>query len=215
VKIDLHTHSIASPDGSLSAKHYQKMLASGKLDYVAVTDHNAIDFAQSLQNQLGEQIIVGEEIATNEGEIIGLYLKAAIPAGLSVAETIQAIKDQDGLVYIPHPFETVRKGLSLETLSSILHNVDIIEVHNGRAIFQNKGRQARTWAVENGVVGAAGSDAHGWHGWGKTYSTVRAIPTRRTLVDLLAESTHRAQRPSIRGALYPKLNRIRRRRRRG
>src|SRR5262245_43185713 len=111
MKIDLHTHSIASPDRSLSAKNYQKMLASGKLDYVAVTDHNVIDFARILHDQLGEQIIVGEEIATSEGEIIGLYLTSVVPSGLSAAETVRAIKDQDGLVYIPHPFETLRNGL--------------------------------------------------------------------------------------------------------
>src|SRR5882757_5862760 len=98
IKIDLHTHSVASPDGSLTAVHYQRAL--GRLDVIAVTDHNRIDFAQKLQTELGERIIVGEEITTLEGEIVGLYLQTLIPAGLSVVETVRQIHAQGALVYI-------------------------------------------------------------------------------------------------------------------
>lgn len=211
-KIDLHTHSIASPDGSLDEGDYRKMLDSGKLDYVAVTDHNTIAFAKELHAKLGERIIVGEEITTPDGEIIGLYLTHGIKAGMSAVNTVWAIKQQGGLVCVPHPFETVRKGVSPAILQIIAKHVDIIETRNGRAVFQNKSKQAAAWAAKHHVPGAASSDAHGWHGWGRTYSIVDQMPTRATLAKLLADATHKVGLPGVRGVLYPKLNRIRRRR---
>jgi predicted metal-dependent phosphoesterase TrpH len=210
MKIDLHTHSIASPDGSLTEAQYRQMLDSGGLDCVAITDHNTTAFARELQRKLRDRIIVGEEITTADGEIIGLYLKRDIPSGLSALETVQAIKEQGGLVYIPHPFETVRKGVSLNTLEAIAGYVDIVEIVNGRAVFQNKSKQAGRWAAQHRLPGAASSDAHGWHGWGKTYSIVEHMPARTTLPELLVASTHRTASPGIRGVLYPKFNRLRR-----
>src|SRR5882757_1674551 len=126
-KIDLHTHSTASQDGSLRLDDYHKILKQGGLNYIAVTDHNTIEQALELQRTLAEHIIVGEEITTLEGEVIGLYLSKLVPAGLSAKQTVQAIHEQGGLVYIPHPFETVRKGLSLEALDAIAQQVDIVE----------------------------------------------------------------------------------------
>jgi predicted metal-dependent phosphoesterase TrpH len=211
MKIDLHTHSIASHDGSLKTEDYRRMLDAGQLDCIAVTDHNVISFAKQLNEELGHQIIIGEEISTLDGEIIGLYLQEAIRPGLSAAATVQAIKKQGGLVYIPHPFETVRKGIKKATLDSISKDVDIIETQNGRAIFQNKSEQAIAWATEHKIPGIASSDSHGWHGWGRTYSIVSAIPTRATLVDLLSQAQTRFGSPGIRGVLYPKFNRFFRR----
>lgn len=213
MKIDLHTHSVASPDGALTEAHYSKMLLEGRLDYIAITDHDTTAFAQALQAKLGPQIIVGQEVTTSEGEIIGLYIVRDIPSGLSAAQTVQAIKKQGGLVYIPHPFETVRKGLNLQTLNTIVKDVDIVETRNGRAIFQNKSKKAAEWAAKHKVPGAASSDAHGWHGWGKTYTLLPDIPTAATLPHLLQAAKYKVGSPGLRGVLYPKLNRIRRRHR--
>lgn len=212
-KIDLHTHSVASPDGSLNEGDYRKMFDVGRLDCIAVTDHNTIAFARELHAKLGERIIVGEEVTTLDGEIIGLYLTKLVKPGMSAADTVAAIKEQGGLVCVPHPFETVRKGVSIMTLNVIAEQVDIIEVRNGRAVFQNKSKQAEAWAAKHHVTGVASSDAHGWHGWGRTYAMVSELPTRDTLLKLLANATYKVGLPGIRGVLYPKLNRIRRRRR--
>jgi predicted metal-dependent phosphoesterase TrpH len=213
-KIDLHTHSVASPDGSLRAAHYRRALA-GKLDVIAVTDHDSIAFAQQLQAELGERIIVGEEISTLEGEIVGLYLQGLIPPGLSAVETAKRIKEQGGLVYIPHPFETVRKGLPREALDTIADRVDIVETHNGRAVFQNRSAAASVWAKEHTKAQAASSDAHGWHGWGGTYSSVNKLPTRETLSKLLGDAQFVTGNVGARGVLYPKLNRLRSKLRKG
>src|SRR5579859_2648799 len=95
-KIDLHTHSIVSYDGGIREDEYKKLLTNNVIDFVAITDHNEIRFALMMQRRYGEQIIVGEEIMTAEGEIIGLFLKERIEPGLPVEETIQAIRMQRG-----------------------------------------------------------------------------------------------------------------------
>ncbi len=211
VRVDLHTHSVASPDGGLTERDYRAMFASGKLDFIAVTDHDRIDFARSLQASLGDCIVVGEEIRAVEGEIIGLYLQEAVQPGLSAVETVAAIRWQNGLVYVPHPFETVRSGLTAAALESIADDVDILETRNGRAIFQNKTKKACQWAERHGWAEAASSDAHSPHGWGRTYSRVSAAPTRQTLVELLRTAGFRSGLPGIRGVLAPKFNRYSRR----
>ena len=211
-KVDLHTHSQASPDGSLRSITYQDMLATGGLDCIAVTDHNTITMAQQLQDELGpERIIIGEEVTTLQGEVIGLYLTRVIPAHLSLVEAVARIKEQGGLVYIPHPYETIRSGIAQEALDTIASDVDIIEIFNGRAVFQNKGRLARQWAATHAIAGAASSDAHGISGWGRTYSILNEMPTRETVVELLRSARYRQDYVGMRGVLYPKLNRLRKR----
>lgn len=207
--VDFHTHSIASPDGSLRDKDYERAFEKELLHVAAITDHNTISHAQELHEKYGDRIIIGEEITTTEGEIIGLFLSETIPANLTPQETIRRIKKQGGLVYIPHPFETVRKGLSIATLNKISKDVDIIEAYNGRAVFQNRTRDALAWSREYNVPAAASSDSHGRAGWGRTYTVLSDLPTRKNLVKLLQEAQHSRTWPGVRGMLYPKLNRLR------
>lgn len=207
-KLDLHTHSVASPDGGITADQYHAAIGSGALDMIAITDHNRIDFAQDLQEKMGDSIIVGEEIMTTAGEIVGLYLKEVIRGGLTPQETIKQIKEQGGFVYIPHPFETVRKGLHPAVLDEIIDYVDIIEVCNGRAFFQNKSEQAVVWSRINNKLGAASSDAHGHKGLGGTYTSVPERPVQASFLEMMAGGVPIASRPSVRALLYPKLNRL-------
>lgn len=188
------------------------MLREGRLDFIAVTDHNTIANAKLIQSELGDCIIVGEEITTREGEIIGLYLTEEIPAQLTALETVEKIHAQGGLVYIPHPFETVRKGISREILQTIAKHVDIMEVHNGRAVFQNFSAQSTAWALEHDVPGAASSDAHGFSGWGRTYTVISKTPTQKNLVSLLRKAAYQHGFPGLHGMLYPKINRWHKRR---
>lgn len=211
-KVDFHTHSVASPDGALTKQDYEWMLQHNQLDYVVVSDHNRIDQALKIQTALGERIIVGEEITTSEGEIIGLYLKEVVPPGLTPYETVRRIHAQGGLVYIPHPFETVRQGLSHKTLDKIAEYVDIVEVHNGRAVFQKRSTQAIAWAAVHKKVGAAGSDAHGKAGWGKTYTILTKKPACATLVSSMQTAVYKTGFPGLRGLAYPKVNRLLKRR---
>lgn len=209
-KVDLHTHSSASPDGGISETQYRKALDAGLLDYIAVTDHNRIDHAQELQSSIGERIIVGEEIMSSAGEIIGLFLSELVPSGLTPQDTIAAIRNQNGLVYIPHPFETIRKGLHPAVLEELAEEIDMVEVCNGRAFAQNRSEQAVVWAKMNHVIGMASSDAHGYHGLGRTYTQLSELPTRDNLLELSMSGIPRTERPGIRALLYPKYHRLKR-----
>ncbi len=209
-KIDLHTHSTASPDGSIRPEQYRQIIESGLINYIAVTDHNRIDMAQELHHELGDSIIVGEEINTTSGEIIGLFLKKAIEPNLSLQEAIRAIKAQKGIVYVPHPFETVRSGVPIEALDDVAEDVDIVEVHNGRTVFQNRGPQAAVWAKLHHKRRAASSDAHGLKGIGKTYTTVSEKPSAKTLLVRLDGAHLTVAHPPLTTLLYPKINRLRR-----
>lgn len=208
IKIDLHTHSTASPDGGISIDDYREALDSGKLQAIAITDHDRIDRAIEIQAELGDRIIVGEEITTTSGEIIGLYLKKRIASNMSARKTAEAIRAQNGLVYIPHPFETMRKGIQPKTLESISDLVDIIEAYNGRALFQNRGPLAVRWARLNSKSIAASSDAHGRSGLGLTYSIIESQPTSKNLVSQLGLARFNFRRPSPLDLIYPKANRL-------
>lgn len=207
-KIDLHTHSAASYDGGLRIADYKHALDKKELDYIAVTDHNNMAQALALKEELGEQIIVGEEIMTTAGEIIGLYLTEPIKPGLSPNDTIGEIKAQGGLVYIPHPFETIRKGIPATLLDELVDYIDIIEVTNGRAFLQKTGPQAVAWARLHTIAQAASSDAHGKHSLGKTYSFVSEIPSRDNLCSLLFTASRYTSFHGVRALLYPKTNRL-------
>lgn len=185
------------------------MLENNTIDYIAVTDHNTIDAALKIQDTLGEKIIVGEEVMTADGEIIGLFLHKPIPAELPLKKAIQLIKDQGGIVYIPHPFETIRKGIHPELLDAHSNEIDIIEVCNGRAFLQNRSAQAVVWSRLNHVAGAASSDAHGSSGVGTTYTLVDAAPTRDNIVSLLRQGRLITERPPLRSLLYPKYHTVR------
>lgn len=209
-KLDLHTHSYGSPDGALGLRDYRYFLHNKLLDYIAITDHNRIDIAQKIQKELaelGDRIIIGEEITTTQGEVIGLYLTEAVPAGLTLAEAVGRIKAQGGLVYVPHPFETVRSGIAAADLAAVKNDVAIIETSNGRAVFQNRGPAAVRWAEQHAKSSAASSDAHGRFGWGRTYSLISQAPTRANLAKLLGDAPQSRQKVGI-GIVYPKLNRL-------
>lgn len=208
IKVDLHTHSVASPDGGISAKQYIDFIESKKLNYVAITDHGRIDFALELNSLLGDRIIVGQEVKTNSGDIIGLYLKKPIKEKQTLKHAIAEIKAQNGLVYVPHPFEKVRSGISEEDLLAVLEDLDIIETINGRALF-GASSKAIKFAKRHELIASASSDAHGLSGWGKTYSTVVSEPNRKNLLNLLKNSKLRHKKPGLLAYIYPKYNRIR------
>ena len=210
-KIDLHTHSTASPDGGITADQYEDAIIRGVVDMVAITDHNRIDFAEKLFKKLGNKIIVGEEIMTANGEIIGLYLKEKVPANLTPIDTIKLIKDQGGLVYIPHPLETIRDGLQINVLEEIIDYIDIVEIGNGRALFQSKYAQILVWSNLNHLPGASSSDAHGRAGLGQSYTSVSELPNKFNIKELIVKGTPILKRPSVRSILYPKFNRINKR----
>ena len=117
------------------------------------------------------KVIVGEEIRTADGEIIGLFLKQEVPPWLSAEETVRLIKEQGALVSIPHPFDRLRRrSLGEKALLRIADQVDIIEAFNARITFASDNEQARRFGQEHGLLAAAVSDAHTPGELGTTYS---------------------------------------------
>jgi predicted metal-dependent phosphoesterase TrpH len=169
--IDLHCHTEASHDCVTPLASIPPRLIARGTHVQAITDHDQIWGAQKLQELVSSNdewrgkltIIVGEEISTTEGEIIGLFLKERIPPGLSPEETVKAIKEQGGLVDLPHGFDPLKRHRLRPTARErIADDIDIIEVFNARISNVKWNEAARQWAADHGKLMATGSDAHTW-----------------------------------------------------
>lgn len=209
--IDFHTHSEFSPDGAITRKDYGRVLAKKKLDAVAITDHHSVEYALYCQKKIGKQILVGEEMTSTAGHVIGLFLTKTIPSGLSLAETIERIHGQDGLVYIPHPFDKVRHGIGLSSLEEILGEIDILETFNARVLFRSQNTRAAAFAKEHQLIRAVGSDSHSSSSLGFSYSILAAFPTPKILTGLLQEAGQKTDYLPWTSYFQPKWNRIRKR----
>lgn len=207
-KVDLHTHSTLSYDGGLSQVDYNRILSHGILNVVAITDHNEIGFALDLQKKLGHKIIVGEEIKSTGGDIIGLYLREKIEKGLSIIETVERIKAQDGLVYLPHPLDRFRSGLNKSDISEISDQVDIIEIFNARYITGGNNK-AQVTCRNLDKTAAVGSDSHQVSEIGRTYNVLSEAPTRESLLTLLPKATFKTSYIRPWQFFNPMLNKLR------
>ena len=138
-KIEFHVHTRFSNDSILGLFFILMMCKFRKIDCLVITDHNEIDGAIKYKEKLlkyGIDVIVGEEIFTKDGEIIGLFLNKKIEPYLSAEDTVKRIRKQKGLVYIPHPYDEKRYKtvITQEALEKISKDIDFIEIHNGRNI---------------------------------------------------------------------------------
>ena len=161
LKADLHTHTLYSPDSVMSLEDIISRCLEVGINCLAITDHNTIEGALRMEKASPFHIIIGEEIQTRSGEVIGLFLEEEIPRGLSAEEAVSGIKAQGGLVMIPHPFDRTRpSAIRRQTLEELLPQIDIIETFNSRTIFLRDSERARLFAKNHGLPSGAGSDAH-------------------------------------------------------
>jgi hypothetical protein len=149
------------------------------LGAIAITDHNVFGGAlEAAELADGRDLIVipGEEVKTDvHGEVIGLFLQEEIPRGLSFAETIEAIRAQGGLVYLPHPFDRVHTIAEPATIHRHLADIDVLEVYNARLLFEAYNDEALRFARKYGLTMGAGSDAHVLQGVGTGAVRMRAF----------------------------------------
>jgi len=121
-------------------------------------------------------VIPGEEVKTDEqGEVIGLFLSEEIPRGMSFADTIAAIREQDGLVFLPHPFDRMHAVPDAATLHRHLGEIDLFEVYNARVLFEAANDEALRFARKYNLTMGAGSDAHVLPGVGTGALRMRAF----------------------------------------
>lgn len=158
----LHCHSLHSSDSSLSLKSIIKTCRANNIHAVALTDHNEVAGAFELQKLAPDlQVIIGEEISSKEGHIIGLFLKEKIAPGLPIEETIQLIRKQGGVILLPHPFDRIRPGSAgLAVVTKIAMEIDFLEVFNARCLLSNDNKKAELFAKAHNLRPYAGSDAH-------------------------------------------------------
>jgi predicted metal-dependent phosphoesterase TrpH len=161
--LDLHNHTQRSYDARNTLEDYEQAHAARRFDVLAITEHNQIDGARELAAAASFDVIVGQEVDTSDGELIGLFLSAELERGHPIEETARAIRAQDGLVYLPHPFfRLVRNPVSAPARERLVASslIDIVEVVNGGPFTDDANDTARRWAQEHGLPMAAGSDAH-------------------------------------------------------
>ena len=160
-RVDLHAHTFWSSDCLTQYEALIEMCRQRNIDVLAITDHNRIEGALELASRRLMPIIVGEEINSTEGEIIGLFISELIPRGLSPEETIFEIKRQNGIVYVPHPFDRVRRSvIKRDALLRIADRVDAIETLNARIHIPADNISAIRFAQDRGLAQGGGSDAH-------------------------------------------------------
>ena len=166
VRVDMHSHTMFSGDSTTTLDEIIESVVEAGIDVLCVTDHNAIDGALRLQRALeGDgicRVIVGEEVRTHTGEIIGLFLNEKIPFGANAIDTATQIRAQGALVYVPHPFDPLRRNLTEASLIEItgLGLVDAIEAHNSKTSLQSLNVRAAEFGNEHHLALGAGSDAH-------------------------------------------------------
>jgi predicted metal-dependent phosphoesterase TrpH/glycosyltransferase involved in cell wall biosynthesis len=170
IAVDLHMHTDWSHDCSIPVEDLLDHAEEIGLGGIAVTDHNAFGGAlEAVDRAHARDLIVipGEEVKTdNQGEVIGLFLVEEIPRGLTFAETIEAIREQGGLVYLPHPFDRMHAIPDPATLHRHLAEIDVLEVFNARLLRDSFNDEALRFARKYRLLQGAGSDAHVLQGVG-------------------------------------------------
>jgi predicted metal-dependent phosphoesterase TrpH len=164
VRVDMHLHSMWSGDCTTTPDELAEAVAASGLDVLCLTDHNglagALRFAET--GELGCRVVVGEELRTGAGEIIGLFLSEHLPFGLGPVDAVTRIREQGGIVYIPHPFDPVRNCLNEDVLRGLAADggIDAVEVCNAKTSLASLNRKAAEFAAEFDLPGGAGSDSH-------------------------------------------------------
>ncbi len=189
--LDLHNHTHHSHDGALSPLDLLVTAVGRGIACIGVTDHGTVrgglECAElAARDSSLPRVICGQEIFTEEGEIIGLYLSRDIPSGSSLEESVSAIREQGGIVYLPHPFDSVRRAtIRPESREQAALLADVIEVANGRSLRADFDAKAVQLAARTGRAWGAGSDAHYRGEVGRVVIEVDRMPRRDDIVEVL------------------------------
>ena len=176
---DLHMHTSWSFDCTIDPAELVDHAEAEGLGAIAspTTTSSAARSRRSTMARGRDLIVIpGEEVKTdNQGEVIGLFLEREIPRGMSFADTIAAIREQGGLVYLPHPFDRMHTVPDPQTLHRHLADIDVFEVYNARLLFDAQNDEALRFARKYDLTMGAGSDAHVLQGVGTGALRMRAF----------------------------------------
>jgi len=167
------------------------------INCLAIADHGTVEGALKMQEIAPFKVIVAQEILTHQGEIMGVFLKQTIPTCRSALEAIERIREQGGLVCIPHPFDTFR-GLRMKRheVEELVGKIDIIEAFNARSPLPWPTTKATAFADRFGIVKSAGSDAHAPSELGNAYVEMPEFDGKDDYLQALAKGKIRGFRAS-------------------
>jgi predicted metal-dependent phosphoesterase TrpH len=204
---DFHIHTRFSRDSILTEETFIRKAIERGLTHVAITNHNNVEGAIAVRDKVAElgltdqlRVILGEEVSTADGEVVGIFLTKTIPRGLSANETADEIHRQGGLVSIPHPFDPFRashiKEGPLRNLAEV-GKIDMIEVFNCRVTLQRHNQEAAELAHHYGIPGIAASDSHSGFEVAMAFNALPTFETAEELKPLLPENDWHASRSTV------------------
>jgi predicted metal-dependent phosphoesterase TrpH/glycosyltransferase involved in cell wall biosynthesis len=202
VHVDLHMHTDHSSDCATPVETLLDAAKAAGLGAIAITDHNEVSGAHEARELAervgGIKVIVAEEVKTaDQGEVIGLFIEEKIPRGMTLAETIAAIRAQGGLVYVPHPFDRMHSVPDYENLLAVVEDVDAIEVFNPRVAFSAFNEEAARFAQKYRIVAGAGSDSHVAAGLGSVKIKMRDFDGPEEFLESLRDADIVRKRQSL------------------
>jgi len=169
-RADLHMHTTVSDGWPTPSQLVEHAARRAGLDLIAITDHDTIEGARRAADYAARRtklhVIVGEEVSSRDGHIIGLFLDHRVKPGLSAAATIHAIHEQGGIAIAAHPFwrtqRQVRTGNPVHGVGWLAAELafDGIEVENATPGFYLFNQLARRLNLGLGAAELGGSDAH-------------------------------------------------------
>ena len=192
MRVDLHCHTCYSPDALTRFDGLLRWMDRRHIHRVAGTDHNTAAGALAFQARAPDRIIVGEEILTNAGELLALFLHETVPPGLTPEESIARVRAQGGLVGASHPLDRARTdAIGAQVLEALAPQLDFVEVFNARAVRRHDNLAALQAARRLGLPGSAGSDAHSAFEIGRAYVEMPAFDDPASfLIALAAGQAH-------------------------
>lgn len=168
--VELHCHTYHSSDSLMLPSEILRACDRRGIDRVAITDHNSMTGAFEAAALDPTRVILGEEILTTEGEILGYFMTEEIPEGLHPIEVIERLKEQGAVISISHPFDPTRGcRWSRTTLLALTPHIDAIEVLNARCWSAKPNIEAAAFGHQVNILGTAGSDAHAPSEVGRAY----------------------------------------------
>jgi predicted metal-dependent phosphoesterase TrpH len=163
---DLHCHTSASFDSLASPAAVVRAAAARGLTHLAITDHERIGGALAGRDAAPTEltVIVGQEVRSQGGDLIGLYLARPVAPGMPALDTVQAIREQGGVVGLPHPFDRFRSSGARWNAGgdwhALLELVDYVEAYNARVMVGDGNLRAAELAHDAGLPAVAATDAH-------------------------------------------------------
>jgi predicted metal-dependent phosphoesterase TrpH len=184
INVDLHVHTFCSADELTSRQEVVDVSVQRGLGAWAITDHNTISGARSVQEIEPLSVVIGEEISASGGEMVGVFLEREVPKGFWAEDTVRLIKAQGALAGVPHPVDRLRReSMDREVLEGLIASLDFLEVLSRRVTLLEDNRRAREFALLHGLACTAGSDAHNRFELGRVYLEMERFDGRDEFVE--------------------------------